>query len=87
MTIDRQLLLDALYAGPITVSFTKVNGDRRDMLCTLKKDLLPIRPEPKTDKTDKPARKENPNVQSVWDLTAKGWRSFRWENIIEDENG
>lgn len=86
MTIDRQLLLDALHAGPITVSFTKVNGDRRDMLCTLKEDLLPPKPEPKTDKPARPARKENLDVQSVWDLKAKGWRSFRWENIIGDEN-
>jgi hypothetical protein len=33
----------------------------------------------------KPVRKDNPAVQSVWDINAKGWRSFRWENVIEEE--
>lgn len=73
-------ILKGLHEGTLTVSFTKVNGDRRDMQCTLNEAMLP----PKTSsETPSKARKENPDVQSVWDINAKGWRSFRWDNVIE----
>lgn len=82
MTVNKQKILDDLHIGVTVVSFTKVNGDRRDMHCTLNEGLLPER----VDTTDvKPVRKVNPDVQSVWDVKAKGWRSFRWANIIEED--
>ena len=73
-------LLAALREGVVTVSFTKVNGDRRDMQCTLNEAHLPV-VESKAGSDTK--RKENPAVQSVYDVNAKGWRSWRWENVIE----
>jgi hypothetical protein len=79
----KQQILEELHNGVITVSFTKVNGERRDMQCTLNEALLPERPETVETADIKPVRKENPTVQSVWDVDAKGWRSFRWENVIE----
>jgi hypothetical protein len=26
-------------------------------------------------------KKPNPDVLAVWDVEAKGWRSFRWDSI------
>jgi len=78
--IDKDKLLEELRAGPVMVSFNKVDGERRDMLCTLSEDHLPT---PTQQDNVKQARKENPAVQSVWDVNKKGWRSFRWENVIE----
>ena len=79
----KQKLLAQLRDGVVTVSFTKVNGERRDMQCTLNETLLP--PKPMLTEQSQAVRKDNPAVQSVWDINAKGWRSFRWENVIEEE--
>ena len=80
--MNKQKILDELHAGVTTVSFIKVNGERRDMRCSLNEDILP----PREDENVKQTRKENPDVQSVWDVDAKGWRSFRWENVIDENN-
>lgn len=77
---EKNEILKGLHEGTLTVSFKKVNGDRRDMRCTLNETHIP--PKTSSDKPSK-ARKQNPDVQSVWDINAKGWRSFRWENVIE----
>lgn len=71
-------LLESLKVGVVKVSFTKVNGERRDMACTLCEDLLP-----ETKSVTESKKKKNPDVQSVYDVDAKGWRSWRWENVIE----
>ena len=53
---------------------------------------------PKPDKTDVLSYKKGRDIQSdkvcnVWDVNAKGWRSFRWANIkqidfsLETQNG
>lgn len=78
--VDKTKILNELHAGVTTVVFTKVNGERREMECTLNEEYLP----PRQEDNKKQARKENPAVQSVWDVNAKGWRSFRWENVIDD---
>ena len=71
-------LLSALSEGVVTVSFTKVNGERRDMQCTLNAAYLPV-----VESAGNSKRKENPDVQSVYDVNAQGWRSWRWDNVIE----
>jgi len=35
--------------------------------------------------TQKKIRAINPEVCSVWDVNAQGWRSFRWDNVVEVE--
>lgn len=82
MTSNKQELLDQLHTGVVTVSFTKVNGERRDMRCTLNEAHLPPREENNKSQT----RKENPAVQSVWDVDKQAWRSFRWENVIDNDD-
>ena len=69
-----------LAYGPVTVTFTKKDGTERVMECTTNSELVPASPivegaEPKSEK------KPNEEVMPVYDLEAKGWRSFRWDSI------
>jgi hypothetical protein len=75
-----ELLLEALHAGPTTVSFTNATGERRDMRCTLNSDIVP----PSTTDALREPRKRNPDVQPVWDIEKAAWRSFRWDRVITD---
>jgi len=83
--MDKQKILEELHEGVTLVSFKKVNGERRDMRCTLNEAMLPPKPEQDPDAPLKMPRPPNPDVQSVWDVDAKGWRSFRWANVITEE--
>ena len=69
-----------LATGIYEVSFTKVNGDKRIMTCTLSKNLLPVVIKEDALSTKK-VRELNVEVVSVWDTTALGWRSFRVANV------
>jgi hypothetical protein len=81
----QEQLLERLKNSVVEVTFTKLNGDRRVMECTLLPHMLP---EPK--KTDplsqKKVREIDPRVISVWDVNAGGWRAFRYERVehVED---
>lgn len=57
------------------VTFTKVNGDEREMTCTLR--AIPVERQPKGGST----KPKNPSVQVVFDLEADGWRSIREGSI------
>jgi len=78
--VDKKQLLQDLKEHVLEVTFTKVNGDRRVMTCTLQEQYLP--------KLDTDGSKNyEPNTDgtacSVWDTNAQGWRSFRWANVEE----
>jgi len=76
--------LEKLKQGEVTVTFTKVNGDTRVMTCTLNESILP--PATKADPlSQKKVRAVSPEVCSVWDVNANGWRAFRWENVVSVE--
>lgn len=62
------------------IKFKKVNGDLRDMRCTLREDLLPPVIEQTTAKRQ---HDTNDEVVAVYDLDAEGWRSFRVDSVIE----
>jgi hypothetical protein len=83
-TFTREEISSVLQKGVATVSFTKVNGDTRIMECTLNGNHIDLDdlPKKKTDRVKKP----NPAVLSVWDVNAKGWRSFRVENVFNVES-
>jgi len=73
-------LKNLLEQNVLTVDFTKLNGDKRVMTCTLREDMKP--PATKTDAmSQKKVREVSDAVVSVWDVNAKGWRSFRYERI------
>jgi hypothetical protein len=73
-------LKNLLEQNVVTVDFTKLNGDKRVMTCTLREDM-----KPRATKTDPMSqtkvREVSDAVVSVWDVNAKGWRSFRYERI------
>ena len=77
--VDRLELQKQLHKEILEVTFTKVNGDERIMNCTLIEDITPLITT--VIKEDAPERKVNLDIMSVWDVDAKGWRSFRVANI------
>ena len=78
--MDREECKELLTAMTCIVSFVKVNGERRDMECTLDPILLPtpIQPELNTE-----VKKINENVLPVWDTQKEAWRSFRLNSVIK----
>ena len=82
--VDRDETIKMLQERDVVVTFTKINGEKRVMTCTLQESILP--PAKKDDPiTQKKVRAVNPEVCSVWDVNANGWRSFRWENVVSVE--
>lgn len=79
---DRDYIVEQLRVRVLEVDFTKRDGTKRTMKCTLRVDLLPTPEKPVIDLT-KPERevKENLDVVAAYDLESKGWRSFRLDSI------
>lgn len=74
---DLKLLLEQ---NVVEVDFLKLNGDRRVMTCTLREDIKPAAT--KNDAmSQKAVREVSDAVVSVWDVNARGWRSFRYERV------
>lgn len=61
----------------VTVTFTKKNGELREMLCTTLKEYLPG----EWLDSEKPLVLAETGIVTVWDLEQKGWRSFRFDSI------
>lgn len=76
--IDRETIVESLRQGPCRVSFTKKDGSARVMVCTLEESSLPPIAGTST-------RAFNPDVVSVFDLEAQGWRSFRLDSVQDFE--
>jgi hypothetical protein len=80
--MERDELKNQLMENVAQVTFTKVNGEQRVMTCTLLPEYLPA-----VDKSDpltqRKIREINPEVMSVWDINAQGWRSFRVANVTD----
>ena len=74
-------LQNILSQNVVVVDFNKLNGDKRVMTCTLREDMKP--PATKNDTmSQKKVREINrEELVSVWDVNAKGWRSFRYNRI------
>lgn len=77
MMMKRETLVEGLKNNLVKVVFMKVNGDIREMNCTLHDSILP---EPIITETEK---KVNQDAISVWDTDNDGWRSFRIDSIKE----
>lgn len=73
-------LKNLLEQNVLVVDFNKISGDKRVMTCTLREDM-----KPRATKTDtmsqKKVREMSDAVVNVWDVNAKGWRSFRYDRI------
>ena len=78
-----------LRNGPVTVEFVKSDGTLRTMRCTLDQSLIDApMPMPTglglTDPkipTRTQTRTRDIHVQTVWDLEAQQWRSFRYDRL------
>ena len=78
--LTRNEVIEALTYSRCIVKFKKVNGEEREMPCTLREDLVPKyeRKTPMRDATGKAPT----NTINVWCLDKKEWRSFRLENLV-----
>lgn len=83
LTENQDILKGLLHEPtPVCIVFTKVNGDRREMECTLHGSYFTENPAKENSSRSVPT-----TSLSVWDINAAGWRSFRWANIIEVKRG
>jgi len=74
-------MIEQLETNTCRVIFKKVNGDERDMMCTLRSDIVPAAT--KSDPiTQKKVRNINEEVLPVYDIKAEGWRSFRLDKVV-----
>ena len=80
--LTRDEMITQLVQRECRVVFKKVNGEERDMTCTLMEAILP---EP-TTKPATPISIEGREVKIdnivCWDLNAKGYRTFKVENVV-----
>lgn len=73
--VDNMAVKNRLAEGETRVSFTKSNGERRNMRCTTSIKLIP------EDKLS-PVDGSTDEVQRVFDLEKGEWRSFRWDSVL-----
>lgn len=74
-TFDNDFIIEQLKTYKCKLVFTKRNGLRREMICTLNQVHIP------TVQAETKGKEKNPDVQAVYDLEANDWRSFRWDSI------
>ena len=77
--MTRDEIVAMLQADVCEVTFTKVNGELRQMPCTLKNELLPVADTNKLH--EEKTRKQNPDNLSVWCTDKNEWRSFKIANV------
>lgn len=80
-TVLRDKVFKYLREGICEVTFTKVNGERRIMPCTLKAELLPQKDQ--KELTFETLKDDNKDAISVWCTDAQAWRSFKLSNLID----
>lgn len=81
MAIRRDRLVKTLRNNVATVTFTKTNGKKRVMKCTLNRDLFSKQTLKALDESSG-SRGKIPGVLPVYDLEKKAFRSFRLGSVI-----
>jgi hypothetical protein len=76
--MTRDEIVSLLQTGVCEVTFTKINGELRQMPCTLKTELLPV---VDNKLNEEKARKSKEDNLSVWCTDKNEWRSFRIANV------
>ena len=77
--ITREMMVSKLREGKCRVLFTKINGEERNMECTLEEVHIPDSAKPKNQDDD--GLQTMLKVIKAYDVKAQGWRSFRVENV------
>ena len=65
-----------LATGNAKFHFQKVNGELRDMYCTLNPAVLP------ETRNSEMSNNAKPGILVVWDIENNGWRSMKYESVI-----
>lgn len=82
----RDSVLELLYVGIQDVTFTKKDGTQRTLVCTLRPDLLPIKPEPIEGEEPKVKTKSSTDSICVFETDLQEWRAFNMSNVISIRN-
>lgn len=77
MDFDREDFLKRARAGTMKVTFLKKDKSLRELVCTLKPEI--VNPTLKGGTRTSDPR----DVTIVYDVQNKGWRSFRNESVVE----
>ena len=75
----KEWIKSRLWDSSFLIEFTKKDGTKRKMRCTLSEGYVP--PPSKDPLTQKKVRAVNEEVQVVWDMDKEDWRSFRWDSV------
>lgn len=75
---EKDWLKGILRSGNVTVEFVKKDGSNRIMVCTLSENVIPSEFTPKGS-----TKSQNDEALAVYDVEAKGWRSFRYDSITK----
>ena len=76
----KENLMKMLKENVVEVTFTKLDGEKRVMPCTLVPEYLP--PAKKDEPiTQKKVRELSDKVVAVWAIESKGFRSFRYDRV------
>lgn len=79
----RYALRSLLSSNVVSMKFTKVNGEVRTMRCTTDLTLIPSDHRPKGVLNEGGEKVVQTSQMRVYDVDAKGWRSFKLENVIQ----
>jgi len=79
--IFREILQTALLTKTAEITFTKLDGDIRVMTCTLDPEILPVKVVKEGEEKPTKTLKNPTNTLVVYDVNAKGWRSFVVKNV------
>jgi hypothetical protein len=80
--MNKDQIQTALRNDTVKFTFTKANGESRNMQATLNVNFIPLDQIP-VIKKDAPVAKENVNIVRCFDVDIKGWRSFRVDSLTE----
>lgn len=72
-------VLDFLREQICNITFTKSNGEVREMQCTLKQEMIPSDKIPKSDSNR--TRPKDSSTVTVFDLGINDWRSFNMDRL------
>lgn len=73
-------LMEMLHKEVVEVTFTKLDGEKRVMPCTLIPSFLP-KATKEDPLTQKKVREISDKVVAVWAIESKGFRSFRYDRV------
>jgi hypothetical protein len=75
--MTRDEMVSVLRKQTARVVFTKIDGETRDMMCTLGEEFIP------EDKRPKGTGRVPPeSVIRAYDINKQEWRAFRVENVV-----